>query len=101
MQSANKAFRKDTLIYKSKDIPWKIMCRRLVDHVFPVFSFGSENWPWTMQPLERIMEWETKTMLRLFRLKKTKRRNMGRLLLCKDMKNGQEDMGTDGLHLSA
>ena len=35
--------------------------------VFAVFSFGSENWSWTIQTLERIKEWETGTMLRLFR----------------------------------
>ena len=33
MSSANKAFCKDILIYESKDVPWKMKCRRLVDHV--------------------------------------------------------------------
>ena len=32
---------------KSKDIPRKIKCRRLVDHVLAVFSFGSKNLTWT------------------------------------------------------
>ena len=39
-----KLFWKDILIYKSKDIPWKIKCRRLVDRVYAVFACGSENW---------------------------------------------------------
>ena len=40
MQSANKAFWKDILISKSKDVPWKVKCRRLVDHFYAVFAFG-------------------------------------------------------------
>ena len=33
MQSANKAFCEDILIFKSKDVQWKVKCQRLVDHV--------------------------------------------------------------------
>ena len=40
MQSANKAFWKDILIFKSKDVLWKVRCRSLVDHVYAVFAFG-------------------------------------------------------------
>ena len=54
MQSAKKAFWKDILIYKSKDVPWKIKCQRLVDNVCAVFAFGSENWSWTIQTIEKI-----------------------------------------------
>ena len=72
MQSASKAFWKDILIYKSKDVPWKVKCQRLVDHVCAVFAFGSENLPWTIQALEKIKGWETKTMSRLFRIKRHK-----------------------------
>ena len=57
MQSSNKAFWKDILIYRSKDIPWKIKCRRPVDHVCAVFSFGSETWSWTMLTFESIKGW--------------------------------------------
>ena len=46
MQSVNKAFWKDILIYRSKDIHKKVKCRRLVDHVYAVFAFGSESWSW-------------------------------------------------------
>ena len=53
MQSANKAFWKDIMTYKSKDVPWRIKFRRLVDHVYVVFSFGSENWSWTQPTLEK------------------------------------------------
>ena len=55
MQSANKAFWKDNMIIKSKDIPWRVKCQRLVDHVYAVFSFGSETCSWTQQTLEKIM----------------------------------------------
>ena len=72
MQSANEAFWKDILIYKSKDVPWKVKCRKLVDHVYAVFAFGSENWSWTIQALERTKGWETRTMLRLFGFKRHK-----------------------------
>ena len=44
VQSAKKAFWKDIKIHKSKDVPWRIKCQRLVDHVCAVFSSGSENW---------------------------------------------------------
>ena len=33
MQRANEAFWKDVLTHKSKDVPWKVKCQRLVDHV--------------------------------------------------------------------
>ena len=35
-----------------------------------VFSFGSENWSWTTQTMDRIKRWETKLMMRLFRSKR-------------------------------
>ena len=70
MQSANKAFWKDILISKSKDVPWKMQCRRLVDHVYAVFAFGSENWPWTVLTVDKTKGWEIKGMLRLFRFKR-------------------------------
>ena len=60
MQSANKASLKDILISKSKDVPWKVMCRRLVDQVYAVFAFGSETWPWTVLTFDKIKGWETK-----------------------------------------
>ena len=46
MQSANKAFWKDILIYKNQDLPWEIKCQRLVDQVCAVWG---ENWSWTKQ----------------------------------------------------
>ena len=38
MQSANKVSWKDIRTYESKDVPWKIKCRRLVDHVDAVLG---------------------------------------------------------------
>ena len=43
MQPANKAFWRDIKIYKSKEVPRRKKCQRLVDHVY-AFFFGSENW---------------------------------------------------------
>ena len=77
MQSAKKTFWKDVLIYESTDVPWKVRCQRLADHVYAVFAFGSENWSWTVLTLDKIKGWETKTMIR-----------------------GEEDMDTDGLAFS-
>ena len=54
MQSTEKSFWKDSLIYKSKDVPMKIKCQRLMDHVFVVFAFGSEKWSWSIQTMENI-----------------------------------------------
>ena len=53
MQSGNKEFWKDSVIYKRKDVPWKVKCQCLVDHVYVVFAFGSENWSWTQQTMEK------------------------------------------------
>ena len=47
-------------------MPWRIKCRRLVDHVCSVFSFGSDNWSLTIQTMDRIKRMETKIMMRLF-----------------------------------
>ena len=33
MQSANKAWWRDVKFYRSKDVPWRIKCRRMVEHV--------------------------------------------------------------------
>ena len=66
MQSANKAFWKDIKIYKTKDVPWRI------NHVYAVFSFGSETWSWTHHPFEKVQRWETKIMTKLFSLKRQK-----------------------------
>ena len=70
MQSANKTFWKDILVHTSKDVSWKIKCQRLVDHVYAVFAFGSENWSLTIQTMEKTKGWKTKTMMRLFHFKR-------------------------------
>ena len=43
MQSANKAWWKDVKIYRSKDVPCRIKCRTMVEHVCSVFSLGSPS----------------------------------------------------------
>ena len=73
MQSADKAFWKDIMIFKSKDVPWRIKCKRLVDHVNAVLSSGSETWSWTQQTLGKNKGWDTTKSTKLFRLKRQKR----------------------------
>ena len=65
MQSANKAFKKDIKISKSKDVLWRVKCQRLVDQVFAVFSFGSETWSWTADIVkhEAWVEYHTRTCI--------------------------------------
>ena len=70
IQSAKRAFWKDTMIFKSKDVPWRVKCQRLVDHMYVVFFCGSESWSWTQQTLVNMK----KIMVKLFRLKKQKKR---------------------------
>ena len=38
MQSANKAFWEDIMIYKSEDVPWRVKCQRLVEPCVCRFS---------------------------------------------------------------
>ena len=72
LQSASKTFWKAILIYKSEDVPWKVKCQRLDDHVYAVFTYGSENWSWPTQTLDRTKGWKPRQMLRPFRIKRHK-----------------------------
>ena len=80
IQLANKAFWKDIMIFKSKDVPRRIKCRRLVDHVHAVFSFGSENWSSTQQTFENFKDGILKVtkLFRQRRQKKMRRRSSTR-----------------------
>ena len=79
MQSANKAFWRDILVYRSGDVPWRIKCGRFVDHVYSVFSFGSENWSWTTHTMDNVKRRETEKMMRVVLIQKKERRNVGRV----------------------
>ena len=98
MQSANKAYEKDIAVYRSKDVPWRIKCRRLVDHVYSVFSFGSANWSWTIQTMDRIKKVGGEDNDAIILIQQKERRNMGPVQY-KMLQSCQEDMGTDGLTL--
>ena len=74
IENANEAWWRDATFYRSKDIPWRVKCRRMVKHVYSVFCCGSENWSWRHASLDIIEGWETKAMRRVFRFKKKKRR---------------------------
>ena len=53
MQSANKAWWRNVKICRCKDVQCRVKCWRMVDPVYSVFCFGSENWCWS----QAIMEW--------------------------------------------
>ena len=62
MQSANKAWWRDVKIYRSKDKPWRFKCRRMVEHVYSVFSCGSDNW--TLKTSTESKGWETQATMK-------------------------------------
>ena len=53
MQNADKSWWSDVKIYRSKDVPRRVKCKGVVEHVFIVFCFGSENWSWSQAILDR------------------------------------------------
>ena len=71
------------------DVPWKVMCLRLMDQVHAVFMFRSEDWSWISQTME-----ETKTMTRLSSLKRHKDETWVRPN--QNMQYEQKDVGADG-----
>ena len=60
MQSANKAWWKDVKTYRSKDVPWRVKCRRMAEHVYSVFCSGSEKWSWTQKTLKQNLKMRNK-----------------------------------------
>ena len=38
----------------SKDVPWRVKCRRMGEQVYCVFCYGSENWCWSGGILDRF-----------------------------------------------
>ena len=73
MQSANKACWKDVKIYRSKDVPWRVKCRRMVEIVYSVFCFGIDNRSWSQKTLDRIKEQGNKNDESSIPLRKRKR----------------------------
>ena len=67
MLSANKAFWKDISDFQKQRCSVKDSVKDWWTTSDAVFAFGSENWSWTMQTMEKIKGWETKKMTRLFR----------------------------------
>ena len=76
MQSANKACWRDVKIYKSKDVPWRRKCRRMLDQACSVLCFGSERWSWSRATFTELQV--GKVMRRLFRFNRG-RRNVERI----------------------
>ena len=46
----------DVKIYTSKDVPRRERCRRMVEHVYSLFCFGSENGSWSVRLLSKNSE---------------------------------------------
>ena len=41
LQEASEAWRRDARIYRSRDVPWRINCKRMVDQVYSFEGWGS------------------------------------------------------------
>ena len=54
MWSANKACWRDVKFYRSKDVPWRVKCRKMVEQVDSACCFGSESWSWSGAILDRL-----------------------------------------------
>ena len=44
MQKAHKAWWRDAKMHRSKDVPWRVRCRSMVEQVYGVFSFECARW---------------------------------------------------------
>ena len=91
MQSAHKAFWTDILIHKDKDVPWKIKCQRLVDHVYAVFTFGRTGHGHAADGKDQRMGNQNNDAIVPFQ----KTRKVGRVPY-KNVYYGQENMVEDG-----
>ena len=72
----------------------KVARRNNATSLYSVFSFGSENWSWTIHTMDRLKRWETKMMMCVFRFKR-EGRDMGRISH-KMRQRRQEDLDKDG-----
>ena len=53
---------RDVYIYRSRSVPLKTKCRRVVSHVFSTALNGSVNWNWTVTITCMVHYWETKIL---------------------------------------
>ena len=68
LQSVDRAWWRDVKILRSKGVPWRVECRRIVEQVYSVFCFGSENWSWRGAILDRMKGREaTRRLFRFMR----------------------------------
>ena len=91
IQNADKAWWRDVKIFGSKDVPWRVKCRRVVDQVYSLFCFESENWCWGQAVTERIRGLGNTIIEKPLRDGKDGGRN-GASILHEDSQNG-------GIHL--
>ena len=59
MLRANKAWWKDVKIYRRKDVPWRVKCRGMAEHVYSVFCLEVKIGRGSHATLDRIRRWET------------------------------------------
>ena len=93
------AWWRDFKIYRSKDVPWSVKCKRMVEHVSSVFCFGSENWSWSRATLERIVGWETKGDETCISIQKMKKQRCGQTIAQKNEE--EEEMWADYCTIAA
>ena len=53
---------RDGYIHKSKSVPMKTKCRRVVSHVYCTALFGRVTWPWSVTMLAKVRAWKAKTL---------------------------------------
>ena len=49
---------RDGYIYRSKSVPMKTKCRRVLSHVCSTALNSSVNWPWSVAMLAEVRAWE-------------------------------------------
>ena len=78
MQSANKAWWRDVTIYRSKDVPWRAKCRRMVEHVKKCILLSKRKLVLDSSHLgQNYKGWEAKGPVAFVPSQKKRRRNMG------------------------
>ena len=53
---------RDVYVYRSRSVPLKTRCQRVVSHVFSTALNGSANRNWTMTIARMVHYWETKVL---------------------------------------
>jgi len=63
-------FGRDAQYYLARSVPWKAKAERFARRVHPVLLYGAGTWVWKQTIVQRIKAWETKLLMRMFRVAK-------------------------------